>query len=269
MAVPAFHHSFLAMNTRLSLVLPATGTRAGQAVAEAIRRYVDQQETLMSRFRDGPLARLNARAASEATPVPKPLWDIVTECRRHRDLTDGAFDIAQGVPKGIDHVAFDDRARTVRFTDPALYFDLGAIGKGIALQGVDAVLRRNVVTQAFVSFGESSLLALGEHPAGGGWAVGLAAGQAVGTDTGFTLMDEAMSVSGQTASHRHIVDPRTGAWVAPRTAAVAGPCPIAAEVLSTALCVAEPERHHVILARYPQMRAFVSTRVNRGDPAYA
>lgn len=263
MAGPAFHHSFLAMNTRLSLVLPETSVQAGASLSEAIRQFVDQQETLMSRFRDGPLGCLNAEAAGRACPVSSPLWDILSECRRHHHLTDGAFDVVQGIPNGMAFAEFDDLTHTVRFTDPAVYFDLGGIGKGIALRGVEVILRTHGVTQAFVSFGESSILTLGEHPAGGGWPVGLADG----TDPGLTLMDEAMSVSEQTHEHRHIVDPHTGDRVMPRTVAIAGPCPVAAEVLSTALCVARPEDHAPILARYPHMRAFVKPSVQGVEPA--
>jgi FAD:protein FMN transferase len=274
MPVRVYHHTFFAMNTRFSLVFPEISGNLGRILSLEVRRYVDAQEEMTSRFRQGALARINAQAFDGAARVPNALWDVLMQCRRHWEQTYGLFDIALGAYRrrasdaparssrpteharpnrqyGLDKVVFDEREQSVRFTAPGLVLDLGGIGKGLALKGVKAILERNGVDQAFVSFGESSILALGEHPNGGPWHIGLA--DVPNTD--LPLSNEAMSVSGQTPGREHIVDPRTGAWAnGPRMLAVVGECPVEAEVLSTALYIASPAERPRLLSRYGKVR---------------
>lgn len=235
------------MNTRLSLVIPGfDGDRGGSLSAE-IERYVHGREAVMSRFGNGLVASINDRASEDLVEVPEQLWAILMLCRRHWESTNGLFDIARGK---MASVMFDDRRQAVRLA-PGVFFDLGGIGKGIALKGIEMLLRRQGIESAFVSFGESSILALGEHPEGGSWRVGLATDAAMD----FALSNEALSASGQTQGSEHIIDPQHGGWAAgPALLAVASACPIDAEVLSTALYIAAPAARAEIISRYSEIR---------------
>lgn len=236
------HRTFMAMHTRLSLVIP--GSPADGALAHAIECHVVEHEQLMSRFGDGSLAEINARAFAEAVRVPEALWDILVQCRAHWQKTNGLFDIALG---RMNEVVFGDDEQTIRFAAPDVVLDLGGVGKGIALKGVERLLREAGVASALVSFGESSILGLGCHPAGAPWPVSLAKAP----QTVLALQDQSLSVSGQGGRH-HIIDPRTGDWAeGPALAVVVAPCPIDAEVLSTALLIADAGERDEILARYP------------------
>jgi thiamine biosynthesis lipoprotein len=236
------------MNTRFSLVIPGLDTDHGESLLAEIERSVRGCEAVMSRFGDGMVANINNRASETSVEVPELAWAILMLCRRHWENTNGLFDIARGQ---MASVAFDDRRQTVRFTAPAVFFDLGGIGKGIALKGVEILLRRQGIENALVSFGESSILALGKHPEGGPWRVGLAADAKMA----FTLSNEALSASGQTPGSEHIIDPQHGGWASgPKLLVVASACPIEAEVLSTALYIAAPAARAEILSRYGEAR---------------
>jgi thiamine biosynthesis lipoprotein len=243
-----FHRTFLAMNTRLSLVIPGLDADRGESLSAGIERYVRGREAVMSRFDGGLVANINSRANEAPVEVPEQLWEILAMCRHHWENTNGLFDIARG---RMASVAFDDRRQAVRFTAPDVFFDLGGIGKGIALKGVEMLLRRQGIESALVSFGESSILALGEHPEGGAWRVGLAANAKMD----FALSNEALSASGQTQGSEHIIDPQHGGWASgPALLAVASACPIEAEVLSTALYIAAPAARAEIISRYSKIR---------------
>jgi FAD:protein FMN transferase len=282
-AAPVFHHVFPAMHTRFSLVLPGVDSQVGESRARQVESLVQAQEWLMSRFADeGPLADLNRRAALEPVAPPAPLWDILLSCRDHWRRTNGAFDIAQtartelwrraaaaGTPpsaddlasaalhSGMHHVQFDAANRTVRFATPGLQLDLGAIGKGLALELAAQTLRRTGVRCAFLSFGESSIAVIGTHPSGQPWPVGVADLFQPGKSwRRFALRDAAMSTSGNRTADAHIINPRDGQPVTGhRTLSVACPSAVDAEVLSTALLVVPVAQRADLLRQYPGIQA--------------
>ncbi len=282
-ATPVFHHVLAAMNTRFSMVLPGVDAITGETLAGEAKTLLKTQERLMSRFDpESALADLNQRAALEPVEPPRPLWDILLSCRAHWRRTGGAFDIAQtartelrrqsaerGVPPaagalaaatqrcGFHHVQFDIEARTVRFAVSGLQLDLGAVGKGLALERVAQTLRQRGVRCAFLSFGESSVAVIGSHPSGQPWPVGLAdLFQPGRTWHRFDLRDAAMSTSGNRTEDGHIVNPFDGQLInGRRTLSVACPCAVDAEVLSTALLAVPVARRVDLLEQYPGTQA--------------
>jgi thiamine biosynthesis lipoprotein len=260
-----FHHTFAAMNTRLSMVLPALDEDQGRACARAVERLVREQEDMMSRFRaHAELATLNQHAGDGPEPVSERLWEVLQACRRHHALTNGAFDIALagGEPgQGMAALRFDPVARTLQFADAGVRLDLGAIGKGIALDLVKCYLAEQDAGPVFLSFGESSIAVIGAHPGADHWPVGVEhlyrPGHALHC---FDLRDAAMSTSGNRAGEGHIVDPRSGRLLtACRTMSVACASATDAEVLSTALLVLPPEERDAVVRRYPGARAVAIT----------
>jgi FAD:protein FMN transferase len=271
------------MHTRFSMVLPSLGSPIGEFLASEVETLVRTLDRLMSRFDDqGPLAELNRRAALTPVAPPAPLWDILLCCREHWRRTHGAFDIAQtartelwrrsatmGVAPsddelataaqqcGMHQVQFDAGARTIFFAAPGLQLDLGAIGKGLALQRAAEALRRQGVTCAFLSFGESSIAVIGSHPSGRPWPVGVADLFQPGRSwRRFDLCDAAMSTSGNRTAGGHIFNPRDGQLTTgPRTLSVACPSAVDAEVLSTALLAVPVAQRADLLKEYPGTQA--------------
>lgn len=163
---------------------------------------------------------------------------------------------------GFDKVILDDRRRTVRFARPGVALDLGAIGKGFAIDLAMSVLRHSGVTRALLHGGASSIAAMGSpelspaQPAGArtpvspspppqpGWPIQLGPDA---DDPVLVLHNAALGVSspsGRTIDtpagpRGHVLDPRTGHSVAALhlAAVIAGSCALA-DAWSTALLVA-------------------------------
>lgn len=244
------------MNTRLSMVLPSVDALAGERIAADVAALLRDQESMMSRFdKFGELATVNRLAGERAVQLSERLWSVIESCAQHHRRTDGAFDIAQGARQpghGMHLLALDPVARTVSFTEPGLQLDLGGIGKGIALDQIRQHLEHRGIEQAFLSFGESSIAVIGNHPAGDSWPVGVEhlfkPGVALHR---FDLLDSAMSTSGNRPGQAHIVNPADGQLATGcRTVSVACVSAADAEALSTALFVLPPERHREVLNRY-------------------
>ena len=156
---------------------------------------------------------------------------------------------------------FDAAERTVQFSTAGLQLDLGAIGKGIALDAVRRDLQQRGVREAFLSFGESSIGVIGTPRGGEGWPVGVEhlyrPGHALHR---FDLRDGAMSTSGNRAGQGHIVNPRTGRLLtACRTMSVACASAADAEALSTALLVLPRAQRAAVLRHYPGASAVAFT----------
>ena len=255
----------------------------GEVLARVVENLVRTQERLMSRFDAlSPVAELNRRAALEPVTPPAPLWEILHACQAHWRRTKGAFDIAQTArtelwrecsargetpsptacataerESGFHQVQFDTYARTVRFETPGVQLDLGGIGKGLALEKVEQELRRQGVTRAFLSFGESSIAVIGTHPSGPCWLVGIADLFQPGRFLHcFELRDAAMSTSGNRTAGGHIINPRSGQLVSGhRTLSVTSPGAVEAEVLSTALLAVPVAERAAVLENYPETKA--------------
>jgi thiamine biosynthesis lipoprotein len=146
-----------------------------------------------------------------------------------------------------------------------LDLDLGAIGKGFALDSALAVLKDWAVDNVLLHAGTSTALGHGPGPGGTGrgrgWPVGAGAtaGRAAGPGRVF-LMNGALSGSGTEVKGEHIVDPRTGrparghraAWAAHSSAA-------ASDALSTAFMVMRTGEVAEFCVRHPEVWALVKT----------
>jgi thiamine biosynthesis lipoprotein len=134
--------------------------------------------------------------------------------------------------------------RTVRFTRPGVSLDLGAVGKGFALDAASRILRDAGVTCTLVHGGTSSAVAIGAPPGEPGWRIAIRDEGEPGPVV--LLRDASLSVSAprgrmiQTSGGRigHIIDPRTGRPApAARIAAVIADSATLADAWSTAVLV--------------------------------
>ena len=175
-------------------------------------------------------------------------------------------------------VELDPGNFTVRFAREGVMLDLGAIGKGYAIERAAELLREAGVTSALLHGGTSTVYALGEPAAGETWTVAVenpktalsaAAGSGQPPTVGVAplvtvpLKDEAMSVSAvwgksfEAGGKRlgHVLDPRSGQPVSGAVLAVVVlPSATETDALSTALLTLGLEGHDRIAGLRPGIR---------------
>lgn len=188
-----------AMATRFELVLHGDNPVSLRAAGEEALDEIDRLEAQLSLYRpSSEIARLNARAAREVVRVTPPLFRLLEHARRLHQETGGAFDItiaplvrcwgfmggsgslpspgqiAEARAKvGMGLVLLDPENVTVRFAREGVMIDLGAIGKGYAIQRAADVLRETGVTNALIHGGTSTIYALGQPPGADAWQVAI------------------------------------------------------------------------------------------------
>ena len=149
---------------------------------------------------------------------------------------------------GPSQVELDPGSGSVRLRVPGAQLDLGAVGKGYALDRACGILEEAGLRHFLFHGGTSSIVARGCSPDGGPWLVGLAplgvpGEPAVGPAA---LADTSLSVSAvwgrgfrEKGRHLgHVIDPRSGEPVGHSvSAAVRGPSATLTDALSTALLV--------------------------------
>jgi thiamine biosynthesis lipoprotein len=184
------------------------------------------------------LSLINRRAATSPVSLSAEWWDVLRDVGQYHRRTLGYFDVTL---RDYRKVRLDGKHRTVFFTDASVSLDFGGYAKGYALEKMRKILTASGIRQALVNFGNSSVWAMGAHPHGKTWNIGVVhpfeEGKSLKT---YTLFNHSLSTSGNTATHtRHIIDPHQGTYSCGRkvVAAVCGNC-VDAEVLTTALMAA-------------------------------
>jgi len=282
--------SRMAMACRFEVTL-ASQDAGDVPAAHAALDTIDALEDRLSLFReDSELADLNRRAASEAVRVDPPLFDLVSLCGVvHRD-TRGAFDItstplsrcwgflqrhgqlpaddaiADAMSKvGFTRVHLDSAEHSIRFERPGVELNLGAIGKGYALDRVGRAMREAGARHALLSAGRSSLLALGGRD--GGWLVEIASPRTQEPLARVALRNAAIGTSGSgeqfvvvdDVRYGHVLDPRTG-WPATGvlSATVISSSAAVADALSTAFLIGGVSLAHEYCASHPGVMALIT-----------
>jgi thiamine biosynthesis lipoprotein len=274
------------MGTRCDLLIPGITQEGGDHTLGLIRREVDRLESLLSRYRKGAeISLLNDEASIKPVPVSAELFIILQKCIRWNEMTLGYFDIGLGTMRdawksntdmdplqageltgktGIMNVLLNTADNSVFFSSQAVKLDLGAVGKGIALEHIRRILQRESIQNALVSFGDSSVLAHGNHPYGDTWAVGIQDPEnPEKMEYVFYLKDQSLSTSGISKKNSlrpdrilgHILNPKTGIPLSKRaTMSVVSTDPVEAEVLSTTLLCAPDVEHEQILKNFKPVR---------------
>lgn len=213
---------------------------AADAIEKAFQEIVRLDDLLSDYKPDSALNILNRSAHFHAEKVPADLYEVIDQAVRFSRLSDGRFDISiaplvnlwkaalrgEGMPSPAQQekvrscVGYEKIELTppdqISFRSPCLQLDLGAIGKGYAVDRAAEVLHSSGIRDALVNAGGSTILAMGSPPDQTAWLVHLR-DPSNKIDPQVMLNDESVSTSEQTPSSLlgnesagHIIDPDTG-----------------------------------------------------------
>jgi thiamine biosynthesis lipoprotein len=260
--IHVFNHHAMATHFQVRIA-GEDKTYAGQT-AQAAFALTDQLESLLSRFRaNSDISRIAQLAPGESLRVSEPVFACLEIARKMEIVTRGAFSVTaaalQTQSVGPRWTLLRDQF-SIRCDGGRLDFDLGAIGKGFAVDRMADVLREWSCPAFLLVAGGSSILA-GEAPTGTvGWSCGLGDDHAAQR---YWLKQVSLSGSGLAVKGRHILDPRTGraagresrAWALTETAAVS-------DALSTACMVLPDPEIAEILAEEKTWLVFLEENQN-------
>ncbi|MGD0536118.1 MAG: FAD:protein FMN transferase [Verrucomicrobiota bacterium] len=291
-----------AMATRFEILLHGENATALRAAGEAALDEVERLEGQLSLYRPtSEIRRVNRHAAREPVRVSPPIFRLLLQVQQLWRETGGAFDPtvlplvrawgfmggaagrrpdAQALAEaqtcvGMNRVELDPRNFTVRFAREGMALDLGAIGKGYAVDCAAEILVEAGVTSAFMHGGTSSCFALGRPPDTPRWKAAIPDPRPERTATAsgrdlllaeIPLGNESLGVSAIwgrffTAAGRtygHVLDPRLGepvqrAWLA----AVVLTSAAESDALSTALLTLGVDGLELLARFRPGVRALV------------
>jgi thiamine biosynthesis lipoprotein len=250
-----FYAWFSAMFTRVDMVFCTDASRTDlKDIAQDINYQITRIEAFANRFDEkSELSKLNINAYKNEVQLSEELFSIITDCQEYNMQTSGLFDITvnslNGFRGGAAAVQLNAERQSIRFLHPDVLLDLSGFIKGYALRTVRLTLENENINNALISMGNSSVLAIGNHPFGKGWKVSHPEDE---TNTECVLFDECLTTSGNKANTTWpVLHPLTGKAVdAKKPVSVITADPAIGEVLSTALYVAEDDQKAVLLKRF-------------------
>ena len=261
-----FQHE--AMATTFALTIADQSAEYARQAATAAWRELDRLENELSRYiESSDIARANRLAIGETTTIGDDALECLLLAAEVSVATRNAFDVAYASirspdqPIGVPAFTLDPAAHALTSCVPRLHLDLGAIGKGFALDRLAALLAEWEITSACLQSGGSTALVLAPPLAHIGWAIGIGEGP---THRSLTLSHVALSGSGIAVKGEHLVDPRTGqpaarserAWALASSAAVS-------DALSTAFFVWSDTEIAAFCSAHPEIGGAIATSDQR------
>ncbi|MDP4175251.1 MAG: FAD:protein FMN transferase [Bacteroidota bacterium] len=270
-----YHNSFYAMGSRFNLVLPSSDDELCEQLSNEIEKEVKRLESKLSYFdTSSQVYRINKEAYKKEIEIDDELFKIIKTCFKYHEITFGAFDITlrpviEHLKSGethidsphsqFDNIILDESRRTVHYLNNNVKIDFGGFGKGYALEKVKRLIDSSLFKNAFISFGESSILVKGSHPKGKFWCVGIKDFyQTESAVHQFKMVDKSVSSSsnyylddnGKLCYKLSIINPFKSVPAEDISiVSVLSESPLTAEILSTALLVLEDYKIQEIIRK--------------------
>ena len=282
----------------------ATNEKTDEKVTDVVLQKLNdlEQQELSWRLDSAEVAQINAAAGKGQIQVSAAMAGWLERCLQISEQTGGAFDVSIGqlsrlwdidtwaaaddpqdyelpgreeieqalVSAGWQHMILEQRTDSMAVSIPVgMQIDLGAVGKGVALDEIRKTLEEYPkVSGAVISVG-GSILTYGSKPEGGAWQIAVTDPQDPSQSVGVLTLDGGYCVSTSGDYERyvevdgvryhHILDPRTGF---PARSGVAGVTIVTkdgflSDALSTACFVLGSEEGQKLLEKYDAEGLFI------------
>lgn len=238
---------FLSMHTRVDIILYSKKTEGELLfVVNCIYDALCRLEKIAN-FYDpaSELSYVNRTAFVSPVVLSEELYSMIDLCLEYNSKTLGYFDITvhseNYTQTTIHSVHLSAEEHSIHFSQPGVSINLSGFLKGYALETIKGILNESMIENALINMGNSSILALGNHPVGSGWKI-----------NNILLHNECLTTSGNDSpKRRHIISPRNGKLVeGVKQIAVVTTNGAIGEILSTSLFAADSEQREALLAKF-------------------
>jgi thiamine biosynthesis lipoprotein len=253
-----FQHN--AMATTFEVFVVHKNALYAEQAAWAAFGEIDHIENNLSRFiENSDVSRINSLVPRNPLQIGLDAFECLQISIEMSEQTNGAFDITFGSShRGSNLLKVNESDHTIELETDGIKIDLGAIGKGYAVDRIGKVLRDWSINTTLISGGQSSILPIGTPAGLPGWPVTLSDPSDYSKVlVKMYLADESLGASGLRKGE-HIVNPRTGkpakgklgAWATAKTAAMA-------DALSTAFMVMPIDKVRTYCGNHSDTSAFI------------
>lgn len=233
------------------------------------------------------IATVNKNAGNGPVKVDGKIIDLLLFAKEMHDITDGRVNVAFGSVLSIWHdyrtagvelppqnmlaaaaehtdinaVIIDEKNSTVELSDPNMSLDVGAVGKGFAVEAIADMLEKEGKSGYVLDVG-GNLRAIGKKPDGSGWTAGIINPDRTSLQSyvyTMTISDSALVTSGSYerfytvagVNYHHIINPET---LMPENYYLSVSIKSSSSAISDALSTA------IFNMQYEQVESFASSR---------
>ncbi|WP_158267519.1 FAD:protein FMN transferase [Adhaeribacter arboris] len=294
-----YEYSHPQMGTIFRIVLYARSVPQAQAAAQAAFNRVDQLNQIMSDYiPDSELNQLSASAGTgKEVKLSPDLWQVLQISQEVARKTQGAFDVTVGplvqlwrrsrrqqqlpspevlakakAATGYQHLHLNKKNQTAKLLVSGMQLDLGAIGKGYAVDEAMEVLRQKGIKIALVD-GGGNIRVSKAPPGTKGWVLDLSISNETDHIGGkqIYLKHGGVATSGDLYQfvelnglrYSHIINPFTGLGLTDqRRVTIVAKNGTNADWLSTALSVLPIKQALTLANRTPKAGAAIVSNIN-------
>jgi thiamine biosynthesis lipoprotein len=272
-----------AMYTMFEVLMAGEPTKYQKQGAREVFQVVTRLEQQLSRFVDNSdITRLNLAPVDEPVLLGLESFACLMQAMTLCEMTKGALNICLGrrtarlydrvdnkpVMRGVapeqaelpdwNQLELDPDTFTARRTHSAVQVDLGAVGKGFALDVMGQTLTEWGLDRCLLHGGRSTVLSLDGPEPGKTWPVTISHPTDTGTLLGTRAMANGAISSSSQIEQTHIIDPKTGDAIAMSKAAWScAPNAIMADGLSTAFMIMKAEDIKTLCEENPKIGAMI------------
>lgn len=274
-----------------------------EQAADKVRDSFLEVEKLCNIFDEqSEISRLNRTAADRPFKCTPLLWTVLMEAERAYKLSDGAFDITarplmqlwgfyrkrgDSLPTvteiakalkniGMNKVIFDKSARTVKFTQPGISFDLGGVAKGFAVDQAVSAVKKLGITSGIINLAGNMYCFPQPFPKRKAYRIGIKNPLHKESLCGYVdLLDGSLSTSGdyeryvtiKGKRYAHIMDVRTGRPITKIfSVTVITPSACVADYLSTSIFINGKDFAEQICKKLPGTQVLIIQEDDNGKP---